>query len=248
MTSAGIDRNNGIAMWRQIADRIRAAISSGDFRLDAPLPGEIALAGRYGVNRHTVRSAIASLVQEGVLRAERGRGTFIERRPQFDFPIRKRTRFSEGLSAHAQRGEGHVIASGTAPADTETATALEMAEGAETVFVDMLYVVEDVPISIATNYFDASRLASIARHIRRTRSVTAGLAACGVEDYTRRRTAITARHAEGRDSETLRLSPGAIVLFVTSVNVDAAGRPVQFARTRFAADRATLSVEDAPRA
>ena len=38
----------------------------------------MALAERYGVNRHTVRSAISALVQEGVLRAEQGRGTFVD--------------------------------------------------------------------------------------------------------------------------------------------------------------------------
>lgn len=244
MTAAEIDRKNGIAMWRQIADAIRAAISSGDFAVERPLPAEMTLADRFGVNRHTVRSAIASLVQEGILRAERGRGTFVERRPQFEFAISKRTRFSEGLSARAQRGEGRMIASGRMLADAEIAAALGISEGTETIFVEMLYVVEEVPISIATNYFEAERFDAIAGHVSRTGSITTALAACGVEDYTRRRTAITARHADSRDTAHLALSPGAIVLFVTSVNVDGSGEPIQFARTRFAADRATLSVEE----
>ena len=43
--------------------------------------------GGFGVNRHTVREAIASLVHEGVLRSEQGRGTFVEQRRRFAYPI-----------------------------------------------------------------------------------------------------------------------------------------------------------------
>ena len=38
------------------------------------------------------------------------------------------------------------------------------------------------------------------------------------------------------------LSAGAIVLVAVAVNVDAGGRPIQYAETRFAADRVELSV------
>ena len=51
-------------------------LSSGD-----ALPTERALAERWGVARMTVRSAIAVLVREGRLRAEQGRGTFVQPQP-----------------------------------------------------------------------------------------------------------------------------------------------------------------------
>lgn len=243
--TAGIDRRSGVAMWRQIADEIRASIARGEFAVAAPLPSEMALADRFGVNRHTVRSAIASLVQEGILRAERGRGTFVEKREQLQFAIRKRTRFSEGLSRQGTSGEGRVLATGRSAADQETAAALRVAPGADLVRVDMLYVVEGAPVSIATNFFDAARFTGIGEAVADSGSITAALARCGIADYTRCQTTITARHADGEDLSALRLSPGAIVLYVTAVNVDPAGAPIQFARTRFAAERVALTVEEA---
>lgn len=45
------------------------------------LPTERALAGEFGVARMTVRNAIGSLVREGLLRPEQGRGTFVQAQP-----------------------------------------------------------------------------------------------------------------------------------------------------------------------
>ncbi len=59
--AAGVDRSSGVALWRQIADDIRVAIGAGEFRETGKLPGEMALAERFGVNRHSVRAAIAAL-------------------------------------------------------------------------------------------------------------------------------------------------------------------------------------------
>ena len=70
VTRKSMERRSGIALWRQIADRIRLAIGSGEFA--ERLPPEMALAERFKVNRHTVRGAIAALVQEGVLGPSRG--------------------------------------------------------------------------------------------------------------------------------------------------------------------------------
>ena len=77
-----MERRNGIALWRQIADSIRTDIGSGAVRRRTQADARTrAVAQRFGVNRHTVREAIASLVHEGVLRSEQGRGTFVAAAP-----------------------------------------------------------------------------------------------------------------------------------------------------------------------
>ena len=88
----------GIAMWRRIADTIRLDIVGGKRARGEKLPGEMALAERFAVNRHTVRRAIAALTAEGVVRAEQGRGTFVDQAKRLSYRIGRRTRFSEGLA------------------------------------------------------------------------------------------------------------------------------------------------------
>lgn len=235
-----VERRSGIALWRQIADRIRLAIGSGEF--SERLPPEIALAERFGVNRHTVRGAIAALTQEGVLRAEQGRGTFVERRKRFAYPVGARTRFSEGLQGQAKERRGVLLDHAVEPADGRTAEALGLEVGAKVVRLETLSEADGRPVSRATSFFDEKRFARINNAYTESGSITFALKGFGISDYFRRSTQVSARHASDSDLADLKLSPGAIVLVTVYVNVDPDGRPVQFAETRFAADLVELSV------
>ena len=108
-----IERNSGVAIWRQIADEIRGDIMAGKLATGARMPAEMELADRFGVNRHTVRSAIAALTQEGVLRAEQGRGTFVANAKRLTYQIGRRTRISQSLASQVRDMKGALLASGT---------------------------------------------------------------------------------------------------------------------------------------
>lgn len=240
-----MDRRSGVALWRQIADEIRRRIGQGGLARDDRLPPEIELAGIFGVNRHTVRSAIAALVQEGVLRAEQGRGTFVERRRRLSYPIGVRTRFSAGLEGQARERRGRLIASAREPADARVASALGLAAGAAVLRLESVGEADGRPVSRATSWFDAARFPRLDREFASSGSISAALAAHGVGDYFRQSTLVSARHADAADLADLALSPGAIVLVAVALNVDGEARPVQFSETRFAADRVELSVTGA---
>ena len=242
--ATSMDRRTGVALWRQIADRIRQGIAAGDFGEGGRLPPEMALAERFGVNRHTVRGAIAALVQEGVLRAEQGRGTFVVRRKRLSYPIARRTRFSEGLRDQAQERRGHLLGQAAEEADARVAAALGLEPGAAVLRVETMSEADGRPVSRATSWFDATRFAGIAEVIAETGSVTLAYRRYGVEDYFRQSTTVSARHADADDLTALRLAPGAIVLVAVAVNVDTEGRPIQFSETRFAADRVELAVTE----
>lgn len=240
---AAMERRSGVALWRQIADRIRHDIATGAIGEDGRLAPELALAERFGVNRHTVRSAIAALVQEGVLRAEQGRGTFIEARKRLSYPISARTRFSTGLRGQIRDRHSELLAHAVEPADARVAAALQLDEGADIIRLETLSEADGRPVSRATGWFDAARFPGFADAYDRTRSITLSFQRYGVDDYFRDSTLVTARHADAADLADLRLSPGAIVLVAVAINVDTQGRPIQFAETRFAADRVELTVQ-----
>lgn len=238
-----IERQSGVALWRQIADRMRLAINNGDYDATGMMPPETALAERFGVNRHTVRSALASLAQEGMVRAVQGVGTLIERRDRLTFPISRRTRFSQGLGDQARELEGRLLAQTLEPMPPAVAKALGLATGTECVRLETVGTADRKPISAATNYFPAGRFSGIGDLYRRTGSITKALAELGVDDYVRQSTEISAVHAEGEDLRQLKLSPGAILLVTTAVNADIGGQPIQYSRSRFAADRVKFFVE-----
>jgi GntR family phosphonate transport system transcriptional regulator len=242
--AGAMERKTGVALWRQIADRIRQGVASGAFGEDGILPPEMTLAQSFGVNRHTVRSAIAALVQEGVLRAEQGRGTFVEQRRRLTYPITRRTRFSEGLRDQTQERRAHLLAHAREAASERVAEALSLDAGAPVLRLETMAEADGRPVSRATSWFDAARFEGFAEAFAETGSVTLAYRRFGVDDYFRKSTTVSARHADTDDLARMKLAPGAIVLVAVAVNVDGDGRPIQFSETRFAADRVELAVTD----
>lgn len=238
-----IDRTSGIAAWRQIADRLGAALRAGEFDSTGMLPPETTLASQFGVNRHTVRSAIAALAEDGLLRRVQGRGTLIEKAERLVFPISRRTRFSEGLEGKADERALRVLAARQVPATEDVATALEIAIGSPVVVMETLGLASRQAVSLATSYFPADRFAAMADDVRATGSVTRAFIRQGVPDYMRRSTEVIGRTASEAESRLLGLPARAVVLETRSINVDLEGRPVQYARTAFAADRVSLRLD-----
>jgi len=60
-----------------VLDSLRERIVAGEFPEHAPLPGEHELVSQYEVSRVTVREAIKVLHAQGLVRIERGRGTYV---------------------------------------------------------------------------------------------------------------------------------------------------------------------------
>jgi GntR family phosphonate transport system transcriptional regulator len=238
-----ITRNSGVAIWRQIADQIRSDISSGKLATGARIPPEIELATRFGVNRHTIRSAIAALTKEGVLRAEQGRGTFIANSKKLTYRLGERTRFSQTLSTQVRETRGILLAHRLEEAPSGVAEALAMQSG-QVVRIDTLHTADGSPVSCATAWFDAARVPNVAEDYSSSGSITFALKAAGIDDYLRKSTIIAARHAEAEELRHLRLSPGAIVLVATAINVDTMGHPIQYSKTRFAADRMEIAIDN----
>jgi GntR family phosphonate transport system transcriptional regulator len=84
------------ALWTSIRDRLSDEIAKGHYAPGDRLPTEAQLADRFGVNRHTVRRALADLSEQGTVHARRGAGVFVQHR-QMPYPIGKRVRFHQNL-------------------------------------------------------------------------------------------------------------------------------------------------------
>ena len=72
-----IDPSADRAVFRQLADLLRAQIESGELGPGEALPSELRLAQEYGISRTTVRQAIGQLRTEGLITVDRPRGTFV---------------------------------------------------------------------------------------------------------------------------------------------------------------------------
>ncbi len=74
-----LERASGVPLYRQICQRLREAILSGELAEGVRLPTERALANELGVNRTTVMNAYNQLASEGLVEGHVGRGTLVRR-------------------------------------------------------------------------------------------------------------------------------------------------------------------------
>jgi GntR family phosphonate transport system transcriptional regulator len=232
----------GVSLWRRIADEIENSIARGVFEPGSKLPGEVEIADRFGVNRHTVRRAIAALANRGLVRAERGSGTFIEQQ-RIPYPIRQRTRFSEIVGGAGHMVGGRLVSSGTENCNADLAKSLKIKAGTPVVRLDLLRHADRVPLCAATTWLEAARFPGAAASYASTNSITRMLTRFGVRSYSRKSTRVTAAIAEAGDAALLRVAIGRPLLVIESMDVDGDGVPVLATRSRFAADRLELVIE-----
>jgi GntR family transcriptional regulator, phosphonate transport system regulatory protein len=235
-------RGEGVAAWRQIVDGIEADIAGGRIAPGGRLPTEAQLAARFAVNRHTVRRALGVLAARGLVRATQGKGTFVEARP-IAYPIGPRMRFSENVSRAGREASSELIGAREIPADAWAAARLGIAEGAPVIEIETRRNADGTPISIGRTVLPLPRFKGFEGHYARTGSITRALAACGVADYTRLSTKITARATSPEEAALLDLTPGRIVLVSDAVNVDEGRAPIQALWGLFPADRVELVIE-----
>ena len=88
-------------LWSAIAATLTQEISASHYGPGDRLPTEAALAARFGVNRHTVRHALAALAKQGLVHPRRGAGVFVAQRAT-EYPLGRRVRFHQNVVAAGQ--------------------------------------------------------------------------------------------------------------------------------------------------
>jgi len=72
-----VDPSNPIPKYLQISVWLQELIRNGRYKTGEQLPSEVELAKMCAVHRNTLRQAISELVSQGILRKEKGFGTFV---------------------------------------------------------------------------------------------------------------------------------------------------------------------------
>lgn len=228
-------------IWRSIAATLEAEIGRGHYRPGDRLPTEAALAARFGVNRHTVRRALADMADRDLVRARRGAGVFVAAEPTL-YRIGKRTRFHQNIRASGRLPEKRLLRLEVRPADAGEARALRLDPGSEVVVYEGLSLAGGIAVAQFESVFPAGRLPGLVAALTEVASVTEALARCGIADYIRAETRITAERTTATQALHLGLREGDPLLRTTALNTTPDGTPVEFGRTWFAGDRVVLTV------
>jgi DNA-binding GntR family transcriptional regulator len=72
-----VNHDAATPLWRQLADELRADIRAGKLPSGRVMPSETTLMQTHGLARGTVRKAIDTLQDEGLVVRVQGRGTYV---------------------------------------------------------------------------------------------------------------------------------------------------------------------------
>lgn len=152
----------GLPKHRQIADELRGRINRGELVPGAGLPSEAELGQEYRASRTTIRAALGTLVNEGMIASESGRGYFVRQRrhlvyrPQEDFQPRPASPEMDAFM-DARKAEGRTpsqtidVAIVTPPA--LVAERLDLSEGTPAVVRRRVRFLDGEPYYINDSYF-----------------------------------------------------------------------------------------------
>lgn len=250
----GIDRTSDRPAYRQIADRLRSAILSGDLPPGEPCPSERSLIDEYGAARGTVRQALALLRAEGLVEIEQGRGAFVRQRP----PIRRLSHdrfarrhreagraaflaeaFNEGRSPDVE-----ILDVSPAEAPEEIAARLGVPAGSKVLIRRRRYLVDEEPVELATSWlpWELVEGTPICEENPGPGGIYARLEDVGHE-LDRFTEEVTARMPLPDEARVLGIGPGVPVFRLMRIAFGEDGRALEVCDTVMAADRYVLSYE-----
>ncbi|MFJ4715441.1 GntR family transcriptional regulator [Streptomyces sp. NPDC088785] len=228
-----VDRGSPVPLYFQLSQQLEAAIEHGALTPGSLLGNEIELAGRLGLSRPTVRQAIQSLVDKGLLVRRRGVGTQVVH-SQVKRPLELSSLYDD-LEAAGQRPGTRVLGNVLVPASAEIAAALAVGEGEQVHRVDRLRLAHGEPVAHLCNHLPTGLLPLDDARLEAT-GLYRLMRAAGITLHSARQT-VGARAATPAEGDRLGEPAGAPLLTMQRTTFDDKGRAVEFASHVYRASR-----------
>ncbi|MFB6846351.1 GntR family transcriptional regulator [Streptomyces sp. NPDC056373] len=219
-----LDRSSPVPLYHQLAQQLEAAIERGILAPGNLLGNEVDLSVRLGLSRPTVRQAIQSLVDKGLLVRRRGVGTQVVH-SQVRRPLELSSLYDD-LEAAGQGPTTEVVRNEIVPAACDVAAALGVPEGGEVTVLDRLRRTHGRPVALLRNYLPASLLDLDGARLEST-GLYRVMRSAGITLHSARQT-VGARAATADEASRLDEEEGAALLTMQRTAYDDTGRPVEY--------------------
>ncbi|MFJ4068401.1 GntR family transcriptional regulator [Pseudomonas sp. NPDC089996] len=159
MSTGILGQDPRLPLYQQLREEMLAKIAAGHWLPGAPIPTEAELTRSYGVAIGTVRKAVDTLVNEGLLLRSQGRGTFV-RRPNFDASL---FRFFRQVDSTGQRlvPTSRIIGKQLLEPPADVSSALALHPGEQVVRLERLRLIEGRPLFHEEIWLPASRFLAL---------------------------------------------------------------------------------------
>lgn len=151
MNRETIDPDDFTPAYHQLARILRERIMSGELRPGDRISSEVELGEEYGLSRITVRKAISLLSDEGLLRGERGRGTFVIK-PKVDGGLFLIPDFHEEMRTQGIATRGSLLSVKAVKAGRMVADKLGIRKGRKVLYLERVLEGDEEPLVFDRKY------------------------------------------------------------------------------------------------
>jgi GntR family transcriptional regulator len=231
-----------VPRYYRLWEILRKRIQSGEFQPGDQFPTEECLCQTYTLSRGTVRRAINILVEEGWLRREQGRGTFVadsSRAPVF-FRLAD---FSEDMEQRGLEPSTKVLKLHVIPASEEMACRLQILAGEKVIESARLRLANGKPMAYETRYLAYKLCPQLLVEDLAVESIHSLL----IDKYNipliRACHTVEARVLSEEEARLLETEPGSAGFFVDRVTYTVHDEPVTWYRTLYRGDEYRFTAE-----
>jgi GntR family transcriptional regulator len=239
-----IDPDNPIPKYLQISAWIKDLIQSGRYEKGANLPSEVELSRICQVNRNTLRQAISELKAAGVLRKEKGRGTFVcaDTPLAITHKLKSISSFSADLCELGIKEKTKIIKKGVEEAKEQVASKLILSQNGKVVAIRRLRTGNQVPFIYEESYLPHSIFKDILE-MDLTGSMYQIINDSFNVTLARSDQTIRAVNLKGRIASYLNVPENTAAFFMESLTYDENNLPVELLHSYYRGDKYVFEVE-----
>jgi len=232
-----------IPLYYQLETSLRELLLSGELAEGDLFPTEQAIGKQYGVSRMTVRQALSSLVNEGLISRHPGRGTFVTKKE----PEKAFHKSVGDLDDAIIKGFGYTYDTqlkqfGTVRLRKSVAEKLQVDMNAEALKIERIRMFESEPIAFISNFIPldiGQKLTEediLERPVLKTMEERLGI------NLDKADQVIEAILADTLIAKQLNVRVGSPILQISRITYEKSGRPVNYALILFRADKYAFQV------
>lgn len=235
-----LNQDSMTPLYVQLIKEIEKDITNGIYKPGDKILTEAEMSSRYGVSLITVRKAVGSLMEKGLVIRKQGKGTFVTK-PKFSRNMKKLQSFSEMCAQMGVTPGARMLKNELIQADDKIAARLGIEKGSNVIYISRLRYADMEPVQIEKNYFP----------LKYAFLLEANFDDNSLFDFLKEKSGtrvaaseknIELCRATAKEAQLLDMKKGDYLLFVRSTAYDTEGKPLYAGVQLINGDRFSLYV------
>ena len=239
-----VDESNPIPKYLQISAWLKELIETGRYKIGEQLPSEVELAKMCGVNRNTLRQAISELTAVGLLRKQKGTGTFVDRPAplQLRHRLERITSFTDLMRESGIVQRTRILKKGVEAAGDNVAEALFLGPDKKVIVVHRVRAGDGTPLIYEESYLPHDKFNGML-DMDLTGSMYKMMSQHFAIVLARSKQTISAVNLDAKIAKILKIPINSAGIYIESLTYDEKSMPIELLYSYHRGDKYKLEIE-----